>query len=258
LRIEFIAFVLLMAAAQFETANAQDAEHYKSPWRTPWTYEEADRWGEVDPTYAPCNAGKNQSPIDIRRAQRSNLPALRFEFKSAPLKYVVNNGHTIRVNYPDAPGNGDLLIVGDKRYQLLQLHFHRPSEERIAGKAYDMEVHLMYRAGDGSSAGVAVFLKEGAMNPTMEKIWKYMPKVEGEEAVTGVQVNPAGLLPHDLGYYRYSGSQTAPPCTELVTWFVLKTPVEASAAQIEAFGKLYPHDVRPLQPLNGRIISESR
>jgi carbonic anhydrase len=39
---------------------------------------------------------------------------------------------------------------------------------------------------------------------------------------------------------------------------VLKTPVEISTQQIEAFAKLYPHDVRPLQPLNGRIVKETR
>jgi carbonic anhydrase len=39
---------------------------------------------------------------------------------------------------------------------------------------------------------------------------------------------------------------------------VLKTPVEISAKQIKAFAKLYPYDVRPLQPLNGRVVKESR
>jgi carbonic anhydrase len=56
----------------------------------------------------------------------------------------------------------------------------------------------------------------------------------------------------------YMGSLTAPPCSEGVTWFVLKTPVEISAEEIGAFAKLYPHDVRPLQPLNGRVVKESR
>jgi carbonic anhydrase len=82
-----------------------------------------------------------------------------------------------------------------------------------------------------------------------------MPLTEGpEHEIPGVAINPAGLLPDSLGYYKYDGSLTAPPCTEGVTWYVLKTPVDISAAQIEAFAKLYPHDVRPPQPLNGRQI----
>jgi carbonic anhydrase len=65
------------------------------------------------------------------------------------------------------------------------------------------------------------------------------------------------MLPRETGYYEYMGSVTAPPCTEKVRWFVLKTPAEISAAQVDAFAKLYSHDVRPLQPLNGRIVKES-
>jgi carbonic anhydrase len=38
---------------------------------------------------------------------------------------------------------------------------------------------------------------------------------------------------------------------------VLKTPMEVSTEEISAFAKLYPHDVRPLQPLNGRVVQES-
>jgi carbonic anhydrase len=86
-----------------------------------------------------------------------------------------------------------------------------------------------------------------------------MPKTAGDvEEIAGVDVNPGNLLPNDTAYYTYMGSQTAPPCTEGVTWFVLKSPMEISAEQIKAFSKLYPHDVRPIQPLNERIVKESR
>jgi carbonic anhydrase len=34
--------------------------------------------------------------------------------------------------------------------------------------------------------------------------------------------------------------------------------MEISAQEIAAFAKLYPHDVRPVQPLNGRIVKESQ
>ena len=258
-----MAFVLLVVAPVLMPAGpcAQDTEHahkYISPWRTPWTYEGAGHWSDLDPEYAACDIGKEQSPIDIRNAQTAELPALRFDYKSGPLKYVINNGHTIRVNYHDTPENGNFLIAGDKRYQLTQFHFHHPSEEYIHGKPYDMVVHLMHQASDGNVAGVAVLLKAGSANATIQRIWQHMPKIEGQEEVAGVEVNPAGLLPADAGYYTYMGSQTAPPCNEGVTWFVLKTPVEISAEEINAFAKLYPHDVRPIQPLNGRVVKESQ
>jgi carbonic anhydrase len=238
-------------------------------WKTRWEYEGPkgpDHWSELDPAYAACS-GKQQSPDDIENAQKADLPALRFESHSGPLKGLTNNGYTIRVNYHDAPGAGNFMWVGDERYQLVQFHFHRPSEETLHGKASAMVAHLMYRSGDGKVLGVAVLLNAGKPNSTVQQIWDHMPMTESkvladyshEEAeVPGVMINPAGLLPKTFGYYTYMGSVTAPPCTEGVAWYILKTPMELSAAQIEAFAKLYPRDVRAAQPLNGRIVKESQ
>ncbi|MGA8438546.1 MAG: carbonic anhydrase family protein [Candidatus Sulfotelmatobacter sp.] len=239
------------------SSQAQDGGHaqYVSPWRTPWTYDGAAHWSDLDPEYAACN-GKEQSPIDIRSAEKAELPDLRFESKSTPLRYVINNRYTIRVNHP--PGNGNFLLVGDRKYQLTQFHFHRPSEEYIHGKPYEMEAHLMYQTSDGKVAGVTVFMKPGLANPTVQRVWDHMPKAEGQEEVAGVDINPGELLPNHRAYFMYTGSLTAPPCTEGVTWFVLKTPINLSAEQMDAFAKLYPNDARPLQSLNGRIVKESR
>src|SRR5579862_1313520 len=232
----------------------------QAQWKTHWTYEGKTgvaHWADLDPEYSACKAGREQSPIDIQTTEKADLPDLRFEYKSEPLKYLINNGYTIRVNYHDAPGSGNFLIVGDKRYQLTQFHFHHPSEEYIHGKPYEMELHLMHQASDGKVAGVAVFLQRGSAITTIQQIWEHMPITEShEEQIPGIEVNPAALLPHDTGYYMYTVSLTAPPCTENVPWFVLKVPVDVSAGQITAFAKLYPHDVRPIQPLNARIVKE--
>jgi len=149
----------------------------RAQWRTPWSYEGTngpDHWGDLDPEYADCNIGKQQSPIDIRNAKKAQLPAIRFEYKIGPLK-IINNGYTaVRVNY--APGNGNFLMVGDQRYELTQFHFHHPSEESIHGKAYDMVAHLMHAASDGKVAAAAVFLKAGGANTTVHQLWEHMPK----------------------------------------------------------------------------------
>lgn len=247
--------VLLMVMATLTTS-------LRAQWKTPWSYDGArgaEHWGDLDPEYAACKAGKEQSPIDIQNAERAEVPALQFEYKSGPLQYLLDNGYTIRVNYHDVPGAGNFLVVGDKRFHLTQFHFHRPSEEYVDDKPYDMEIHLMHDSVDGTVVGVTVLLKKGSANATIQQIWDHMPKSQGnEEEIPGMEINPAGLLPQDLGYYMYVGSLTAPPCTEHVTWFVLKTPVEISTEEINAFAKLYPHDVRPLQPLNGRVVKQSR
>ena len=90
-------------------------------WRTPWSYEGprgAEHWNELDPDYAPCNTGKEQSPVDIGETEKARLPALQFEYTSAPLKYLINNGKTIRVNYHDPEDAGSFLVIGTKRYHL--------------------------------------------------------------------------------------------------------------------------------------------
>jgi carbonic anhydrase len=212
------------------------------------------QWGELDKAFTTCKLGKLQSPIDIRGAKAADLPAIKFDYKPSPLK-LIDNGHTIQVNY--APGSS--IEVGGTRYELLQFHFHKPSEEKINGKSHDMVAHLVHRNADGKLAVVAVMLDKGGANPTIEAIWKNLPKEkEKESAVANVSVDAAKLLPADKGYYAFQGSLTTPPCSEEVRWLVLKTPVKIAEGEITAFGKLYPMNARPTQPLNGRAIEASR
>jgi|SRR5579862_6892645 len=254
-----VVLLIIGATLGLRAAKPQQSEReqYVSPWRTPWTYEQADHWSDLDPQYALCNTGKEQSPIDIRNAEKADLPPLQFQSKSGQLKYVTNNRYTIRVNYH--PGNGNILNAGDEHYELTQFHFHHPSEETVDGKRYDMEVHLMYQASNGRVAGVTVFVTTGHANSVVQTLWQHMPKKEGQEEVDATEINPGALIPRNTrAYYRYTGSITAPPCTEGVKWFVFKTPIELSAEQIAAFADLFPNDARPLQPLNGRIVEQTR
>ena len=119
MRSQSLLILPLLAAALFSPprANAQ--------WKTPWTYEGptgAAHWSRLDPDYAACNTGREQSPIDIRDAVPADLPDLRFAYLPGPLQYLINNGYTIRVNYHDAPGAGNFLIIGDTRYQIGRAH----------------------------------------------------------------------------------------------------------------------------------------
>jgi carbonic anhydrase len=260
--VAIVATLIAAVAAWTSTClEAQEAEHekYVSPWKTRWDYHGSrgpEHWSKLDPAYAACD-GKEQSPIAIHDAVKDDMPPLQFESRSGPVRYVINNGYTIRVNY--RLENGNYLLARGQRYELIQFHFHRPSEESISGKIYPMEAHLMYQAADGKAAGVTVFIKAGHPNPVVEKLWEHMPNTEGQNEVPGVEINPSDLLPRNTqAYFMYMGSVTAPPCTEGVTWFVLKNPIEISNNQINAFAKLYPNDARPVQPLNGRVVRESR
>lgn len=227
------------------------------PEKHEWDYGKEHgplHWGEIKPQFAQCTAGQRQSPIDIRKTEKADLPAIEFDYQPSPLR-IVDNGHTVMVTY----AAGSSIRVADVRYALKQFHFHRPSESMIHGRSYDMELHLVHADETGHLAVVAVLLEQGPENALVRELWKNVPREKEKEAVLeAVRINAADLLPGDRGYYTFEGSLTTPPCTEDVTWLVLKRPVTISAEEIAQFAKLYPRDARPAQPLHGRVVRESR
>jgi carbonic anhydrase len=231
---------------------AQETEHHAH-----WTYEGKDgpkKWATLDPAYSECRVGNHQSPIDIRHTEKADLPPIQFDYAPTPLS-IVDNGHTVMVKYEP----GSFITVDGHRYQLTQFHFHHPSEEHINGKGFDMEIHLVHEDASGNLAVVAVLLKSGKVNPALELMWDHLPKEKDKvAAVEGVLVNAADFLPLNHDYYTFAGSLTTPPCTEPVTWFVLKTPEQISSGEVDVFARLYPHDTRPTQKLEGRAIRESK
>jgi len=231
--------------------GAESGPHWSYTGKTGPTH-----WGALEHEYDNCGLGKTQSPIDIRdaAAKKAELPAIEFAYQATPLK-IIDNGHTVQVNY--APGS--FITVGGKQYELVQFHFHKPSEEKLNGKSYAMVAHLVHKDEDGKLAVVAVLLATGSKNPFIKTLWDNLPKdKKAEHAVDAVSINVADLLPKDRAYYTFTGSLTTPPCSEGVTWFVLKHSASISADEVARFGKLYPMNARPVQPLNGREVSTSK
>lgn len=221
-----------------------------------WGYEGAgapENWAQLSPEYALCGSGKRQSPIDIRDGIRVDLEPIQFDYRPAHFR-VVDNGHTVQVTLP----GGSISLLG-KSYQLIQFHFHRPSEEVVNGKAYDMVAHLVHRADDGKLAVVAVPLERGTENPFIQTVWNNLPLEKNMEvAPPSLTLDPSQLLPENRDYYTYMGSLTTPPCTEDVLWLVLKQPRQISPEQLAIFARLYKNNARPVQPGSGRLIKESR
>jgi carbonic anhydrase len=199
-----------------------------------------------------CALGKRQSPIDIRDGIKVALDPVLFDYKPSAFR-VVDNGHTVQVNV--AAGNA--INVMGRRYELVQFHFHRPSEERIDGRAFDMVAHLVHKDAEGRLAVVAVLLDKGSAQPVVQQVWNNLPLEKGDEVAARQQIDLNQLLPEARGYFTYMGSLTTPPCSEGVLWMVMKQPVQVSDYQIAVFSRLYPMNARPVQPANGRLIKES-
>ncbi len=210
----------------------------------------AERWGQLDPAFADCDDGREQSPIDIPAGTHAHSPDIVFNYRASALR-IGNNGHAIKANY-DA---GSSISVEGKTYTLLQFHLHALSEHTFAGEHSDMEIHFVHQSADGEYAVVGVMLDRGAENAAYEPVRAHAPKKPGRaKTIHGVTINAIDMLPTDRSYYRYDGSFTTPPCTEGVKWFVMATPVELSGAQISAFEAIYSGNYRPVQPMNGRAF----
>ncbi|MFH7244512.1 MAG: carbonic anhydrase [Spirulina sp.] len=217
-----------------------------------------DHWGELSPEFQVCGLGREQSPIDLNYPISADLSPLTLAYQPVPLK-LLNNGHTIQVNIAgDSDNGGNTLDLDGKPYTLKQFHFHHPSEHTVAGAAFPMEIHFVHTHEDGSIAVLGVFIKEGAENPVLRPIWEAMPSHESEVlTVRNATINPSDLLPSEGDTFRYFGSLTTPPCSEIVSWLVFQRPIEASRAQIERFSLIFAHNARPVQPQNRRILLES-
>lgn len=249
--------VSFVAALTTAVAAVGRAQSHPEPAKHEWDYgpeHGPEHWGEIKPEFAACRVGQHQSPIDIRSTVKAELPGIRFDYRPCPLR-IVDNGHTIQVNY--APGSS--ILVGEHRYDLKQFHFHHPSEERIQGRGYELSLHLVHADAKGRLAVVAVLLETGKENPLVLDLWRHLPREkEHEEAAPGVTINAADLLPAARGYYTFEGSLTTPPCSESVTWLVLKQAATVSQDEVARFAELYANDARPTQPQNDRVVQETR
>jgi len=244
-RLAFVSALLLASWAAQASSNTPHWD-YKGP-------HDPAHWAHLDASFEGCSAGKRQSPIDIKATEKVALPSLEFGYSPTKAS-VVNNGHTIQVNLPA----GNSLTVGEQRYELLQFHFHTPSEEALGGKRKPLVAHFVHRSAEGQLGVVAVLFDFGKANETYAPVFAHLPARAGETLTADdLTLDLAALLPTEKGYYSFEGSLTTPPCSEGVNWMVLKQPVKLSAQQIQRFRQMFSFNARPIQPLNGRVVKES-
>ena len=188
--------------------------------------------------------GVQQSPIDLTDAISAGGGGLEIQWQPAAGE-VVDNGHTIQVNI-DA---GSSITLQGRQFSLLQFHFHLPSEHTVDGEEYPLEVHFVHQAEEGDLAVIGVFMDVGGVHSAVQSIWDAIPGVD-QAPTPLVDLDPNAFLPGGRSYFRYAGSLTTPPCSEVVNWVVLTEAIAVSQAQVDAFAALYPTNARPVQPLN--------
>ena len=208
-----------------------------------------------------------QSPIDIvtgNTVAAIFIPPF-FSYQQTPLT-IENTGHYIEVPYATTTS---YLYAGAQPtdvYQLVQFHFHAPSEHTINGVKYDAELHLVHTNDIGETAVVGVLLSSSLGGlPIFNTIMSNAPTSPGEVELHQ-EVNVSDLLPFHKGFYRYAGSLTTPACSESVQWFLLQNPVPITPAALAKFHSLigmfpnyggFSNNNRPVTNLNGRPVLKS-
>jgi carbonic anhydrase len=239
-----------------------------------WSYhgtESPAHWGQLSPAFKLCGNGKTQSPIDIADVKEETKNALTIHYQSDPLvilengettliidgtQTITNTGHGLQVSFP-TDYEKEVMTFEGKDYQLVQFHMHTPSENKLDGKAFPLEIHFVHQGADGTVAVIGVFVKIGEENPALQKIITHIPKKIGvPKTIEGQKIDPKDLIPDAQAYYKFMGSLTTPPCSEGLQWIVIKEAITASPeqiAKIKAAGET--DNARPLQPLNNRSIA---
>ena len=220
-----------------------------------WTYEGEEgpsHWGELDQSYAVCGTGKSQSPIDVANPSEQDLANISFHYQPSEVN-ILNNGHTVQVNYDP----GSYIELDNARYDVVQFHYHAPSEHTINGESFPAELHIVHRNADGNLAVVGILLREGTENAAYQPFIGNLPNEKTDPKDAGVKINAMDLLPSVGTTFRYSGSLTTPPCSEGVNWLLMTTPVDLSMQQLTALDSLFEGgNNRPVQPINDRTLIE--
>jgi carbonic anhydrase len=243
-----VLFVVLMLSC---ACAPQQAE----PVPAHWTYEGEEgpsHWGELDKAYVVCGTGKSQSPIDIANPSEQDLTNISFHYQPSDVN-ILNNGHTVQVNY-DA---GSYMELDNTRYDVVQFHYHAPSEHTMDGEPFPAELHIVHKNADGGLAVIGILLEEGTENAAYQPFIDNLPAEKTDPKDAGVKINVMDMIPSVQTTFRYSGSLTTPPCTEGVNWLLMTSPVDLSMRQLTVLDSLFEGgNNRPVQPINDRTLME--
>ena len=193
--------------------------------------------------------GGGQSPIDISGWTASDAPPPVFAYAGDANRVERAQSFVIFHFEP-----GSRLLVGGEPYRLLQCHWHTPAEHTVEGQEFDAEVHFVHINQREQLLVVGALYQIGEADAALQQIIEAAtPAGEAERAARPLPA--ADLAPASHGFYRYTGSLTAPPFSEPVQWYVGRTVRQLSQQQSDQLQQLTGGaNARPLQERNGRAI----
>ncbi len=245
----FTAACGLVACAPKKAADDPAAK--LGPPITRWTYDGDTgpaHWGQLGGASAVCSTGIRQSPVDIAGVIKSQTAKVKLNYNSVTAA-IQNTGKAIRI----IPANPGGIELDGHAYSLKYIEFHSPSEHAINGHRATLESQFVHEDAKGNTVIVSVLYDVGVADPMLASLWTYLPSDPGQPVpLPDLLINAQDLLPSTDDFYAYSGSLTAPPCTEGITWMVYSSPLSVSAEQADAFARVIGANARPLQDRHER------
>ena len=248
---------LFCLAGLYSCKDAKKNHHNaKSETEHHWSYAgetSPEHWIEIEKN-ADCD-GKHQSPINIINKDADAI-ATKGDLKilytpTTQISEVENNGHSIQFDFEA----GDSINYKNETYYLKQIHFHEPSEHKINGIIYPIEMHLVHVSKSGNITVLGVLGEEGSESQLFEFFESFLPIENGATKSIHKKIDLSSLFLKDKNYYSYGGSLTTPPCTEGVNWIVFKEPIILSVEEVLKLRNNMPiNNYRNEQPLNNRIV----
>ena len=126
--------------------------------------------GSLDNEFATCGVGQRQSPIDIRRTVKADLPPIQFAYEPIPLS-IVDNGHSVKV---DTPAGGAITVDGES-YELVQFHFHKPRRRRSTARRTTWSCISCAPVEGRQVAVIAVLMEAGKEQKLICTLWTHLP-----------------------------------------------------------------------------------
>jgi carbonic anhydrase len=221
-----------------------------------WSYAgetSPEHWVEIEKN-SDCD-GKHQSPINIINKDADSIPAkghLNILYTPTTLlSQVENNGHSIQFDFE----SGDSINYKNETFYLKQIHFHEPSEHKINGVIYPIEMHLVHVSKSGRITVLGIMGEEGEESQLFEFFESFLPLKNGAVKDIHQKIDLSSLFLEDKHYYSYDGSLTTPPCTEGVNWIVFKEPIVLSVEEVLKLRNNMPiNNYRNEQPINDRVV----
>ncbi|KAJ8399970.1 hypothetical protein AAFF_G00407000 [Aldrovandia affinis] len=287
--LDFVCFSLCVIAGTGSSQSESDASHPHSSGKGhDWCYQGCEytpsHWHELP--NVQCG-GNRQSPINIDTSKLtvdSSLIDFNFINFSNPhsMKRLINTGHSVKCELEDNMveiGGGGL----NYNYSTIQFHFHsgdkfwHPGSEHLINEdRYPMEMHIVslkkglsvdQALNDQEGIAVLGFFIDVTEEEGTPEIWKNLTSylVNITEKNSTIDINHSISIDALLGevnltkFYRYKGSLTTPPCSEVVIWTVFQEPIKISKDMVQLFPKTlkYVKGYRPSQDLNDRKVYAS-